>query len=218
MDSLFHRLWLVFLWRLVNISAYCLPSLHSPLCCIDLSVQPLHTASVVGRWSIMEFNTFQKSWLVVVRRGGINYQAARLQDTGERFPTELVTVFGVKITAAGVKLAAWMKTVAKTGEILFGDREGRKQQRMHRCGGGGLKYLWAAVTLPASCILCRTSAQVTGRTSHESISSENSRWTGGILNVESGWNKWALNWAAGSAVIHLTLHSSKNHIQAQKYH
>lgn len=40
MDSLFHRLWLVFQWRLVNISARCLSSLHSPLCCIDLFVHP----------------------------------------------------------------------------------------------------------------------------------------------------------------------------------
>jgi len=42
MDSLFHRLWLVFVWCLVNISARCLSSLHSPFCCIDLFVHPLY--------------------------------------------------------------------------------------------------------------------------------------------------------------------------------
>lgn len=40
MDSGFHRLWLVFLRSLVNISACCLSSSLSPLCCIDLFVNP----------------------------------------------------------------------------------------------------------------------------------------------------------------------------------
>lgn len=40
MDSLFHRLWLVFLWCSVNISAHCLSFQHSPLCYIDLFVLP----------------------------------------------------------------------------------------------------------------------------------------------------------------------------------
>lgn len=40
MDSPFHRLWLVFLWHLVNISALFHSSLLSPLCCIDLFAPP----------------------------------------------------------------------------------------------------------------------------------------------------------------------------------
>lgn len=65
MDSLFHRLWLVFLQCLVNISACCLSSLHSPLCCIDLFVHPLHTTFVVGRRSITEFNTFHRARFIL---------------------------------------------------------------------------------------------------------------------------------------------------------
>lgn len=93
MDSLFHRLWLVFLWRLVNISARCLSSLHSPLCCIDLFVHPPYIPPLWWEddllWNLIPFKElifffFSSKWLGiqyvlgligVVRGGDVIYQA-----------------------------------------------------------------------------------------------------------------------------------------------